>query len=308
MSDALPTPAPSAPTGADPLCISCGYNLRGLTLPTRCPECGERVSAGAPSHGFELADRDVQRVRIAIGLWAVSCLVPLVTLLAFTILHLTVPLWLHYPADQPAFYTLSKVLGRIYSYSAGAAPLLAVAGTVLVAALQPMRRGKRRILCWALFAGAAAAFVGVGLSLAFIPVTRHPQWYSLYMRLRVPTDVLRALWPVLFWTALLLVLQRRERRLKATLLCAIAIASVEALVIELGVVLLFFNPFAWAPPLTMVAVVPPPQWVSTLNYYLALALEYVLTPLLFAKLLLLWYLARRLGRAPVAESPSGESA
>ena len=43
-------------TGADVLCMSCGYNLRGLLAGGQCPECGEPIGPSLRPDRLRLAD------------------------------------------------------------------------------------------------------------------------------------------------------------------------------------------------------------------------------------------------------------
>ncbi|HLL89099.1 MAG TPA: hypothetical protein VK324_07325, partial [Tepidisphaeraceae bacterium] len=44
----MPTDASAIPAQSDVYCPACGYNLRGLTVVNRCPECGGAVDLSAP--------------------------------------------------------------------------------------------------------------------------------------------------------------------------------------------------------------------------------------------------------------------
>ncbi len=56
----------------DRLCVHCGYNLRGLPLDGKCPECGEAVRRSLLGDLLKYADPDwLDRLRFgaALKLW-----------------------------------------------------------------------------------------------------------------------------------------------------------------------------------------------------------------------------------------------
>jgi hypothetical protein len=83
-----PSAQPREPVVADDLaCHSCGYNLRGLSSDSRCPECGSAIAISARGDKLCFSDpRWIQKVRIGTVILAAAAVCGALTLLVVPIL------------------------------------------------------------------------------------------------------------------------------------------------------------------------------------------------------------------------------
>jgi hypothetical protein len=124
-------PPASEILGVDTLCVTCGYNLRGLRLAGRCSECGAPVVRSVNADRLAAADPAwLQRVYRgqAVGAAGLSAVLSMFALTM--IIGMTASL-----ADLPAWATAAIDLG--VPFVLFAALILMLAGVVMVTALDP---------------------------------------------------------------------------------------------------------------------------------------------------------------------------
>ncbi len=133
-------------TDVDARCMLCGYNLRGLSLDGRCPECGTLIVLSWGLSGLAFSDRGwLRRLRFGVGLTAVGQLGGVMLLV--------------YPAASPSRTWLHAVtiLGVLGCLGAS------VVGTWFLTAFDPGRtpRAGSIWIRWGVVCGATIVFAGM---------------------------------------------------------------------------------------------------------------------------------------------------
>ncbi|HLL87680.1 MAG TPA: hypothetical protein VK324_00090 [Tepidisphaeraceae bacterium] len=184
-------PVSSAPVSSDVPCGTCGYNLRGLTMAGRCPECGTEVGPSVVAfRSGGLTERQRRDARAAAGM-ALGAVVLCLVAGPGAIGAVPLPVWPIVP--MLAAWALALAAGRVADRAAGDARSLTTWASGVALGLAMVGCAGGPLAAWLLTAATATATVAAALLYRRLARTarlgRHPR---LATHLRVLSVVVPA--------------------------------------------------------------------------------------------------------------------